>query len=191
MTHVWVLYVPTWWWGAVTRITAKDLCTARYRGFQNRPSAMTKPLDIAVNKVVRQRTGGKSHLLKRTSQAWGARPLVISLFAAMVPTRKGFPTYKITDMPAVFVHRLLLNLFLSFSFGPSKRCERTADPVTLVLTTATQCGTRPITEDFGVCPALVSMTFHVLRGGATSTRADYLDLAKRARTKMTRGGAGV
>lgn len=94
-------------------------------------------------------------------------------------------------MPAVFVHRITLDLFLSFPFDPRQRGGRTADPITLVFTTVTQRGAWPITENFGVCLALVTVTFYVLRGGAASTRADYLDPTRKTRPSMTRRGAGM
>jgi hypothetical protein len=135
--------------------------------------------------------GAEPHLLKRTSQARGTEAFVISLLASMVPTRKRFPTYKITGVPTVFVYRIFLNLFLSLPFDHSKRCERAADSVALVFTASTQRGTWPIAGDLCGRPAPVAVTLYVLRGGATSARTDYLDSARRTRPSVTQRGAGV
>lgn len=115
---------------------------------------------------------------------------MISLLASVIPTRKRFLTDEIADVPTVFV-QCILSFFLSFPFDPSKRRERTANPIALVFTTATQGDARPIAEDFCVRPALVPVAVYILCGGTTPTRTDYLDPARRTRPGMTRRGAGV
>ena len=183
--------VPTWWWGAVTGVVAEDLCTTRYRWVQNRPGAMTKSLGIAISVTLRHRGRGPSHLFKRASQAWRTRPLMISFFASMIPTRERFLAYEIADMPTVLVCRALLSLFLSLPLYSRQRCEGTANPVALVFTAAAQRSARPITKNFCVYPTLVAKAFYVLPCGTASTGTDYPDPTRRTRPSMTRRGAGV
>ena len=116
---------------------------------------------------------------------------MISLFASMITTCERFLAYEITDVPAVFVHRIPLYPFLPFPFDSRQGGDRTADPIALVFTAAAQREARSIAENFRVCPALVPVTFYVLRGGAASTWTDYPDPTRRTRPDMTRRRTGM
>lgn len=116
---------------------------------------------------------------------------MISLLAGMIATRKLFLAYEITNVPAIFVQRILFDSFLPLPLDPRERCEWTTVPLALVLTATAQRRTGPITDDFRVFPALVTVTVYVLGGGPAPARTDYLYPTGRTRPSVARGRTSV
>jgi hypothetical protein len=163
------LPVSAGWRRTVARVAAVDASTAGDGGLENRAAAVAH------------------HLLKRASEARGARASVIPPLASVIAARQRFTAHEVALVPPGLVDdgvEVRRRALLPFALRGRERRQGTAGAVALVLAACAQGGARTVAEDLAELSPRAALVFgagHVSGGGAAAAGTHDHDRAWWAR----------